>query len=757
MSDPSLGIWRPWGVSRQLACWVMVLGVVASGVSLPVAQRDGQVSGTMPLAPARGSETAPARPQAPSLPLPVIRWTEVNEPSAPPPREFGGLTYDVADGYVLLFGGGSQYYSSLNDTWALMGRHWVQLCTANAGDPGCGSPNVTSCQPFRSYAALAYDARDSYVLLVTCAGTTWSYSSGYWTQRAAGTTLPMSGYPYTLTYDPVDHYVVLFAGGQTWTYDGGNWTNRSTSQHPMDPVFGAQMFFDTTLSELILPGGQFSNQTWAYRAGNWTLLHPVRELPGFGGASSYDQQFGYGVLSDVFNTSGSSTKKTNDTWVFSNDTWSNITAHLLVSPDPRIGSMMAYDPLDGYSVLFGGETASYISDYNDTWILSDPIDFQLAASPPMIDLGETSILNVSVHGGIPPFTFNDSELPSYCQPVVAPGMVPCVPSTAGTDNISLALNDSIGEVASATTQFTVYPALTERASVGPNPTTVGHVTWFNATVTGGAPPVSAEWRLSDGTNSSSPVWSHAFASAGTYNATFVVRDGRGFNFTSSFQIVANPAPTISLSTNATVTDVGLPVSFTAIAFGGTAPLSYGWTFGDGASSDLPTVNHTYAAAGAYVINVTLADSLGVSVHNSTQLVVHGVFRINATASETRVVNGTPVAFDVVYTGGTAPFFIDWDFGDGASASSSPNPTHAYDLPGNYTASVTVRDSVGAVQTLHLYLHVVPPTSQPPPHENTTGSPVNWVPWALGGLALALMATAVVVAVVWRKRSRRGET
>jgi PKD repeat protein len=40
-----------------------------------------------------------------------------------------------------------------------------------------------------------------------------------------------------------------------------------------------------------------------------------------------------------------------------------------------------------------------------------------------------------------------------------------------------------------------------------------------------------------------------------------------------------------------------------------------------------------------------------------------------------------------------PTSWSWNFGDGAT-STARNPTHIYLLPGDYTATLTVRDSAG---------------------------------------------------------------
>ena len=43
---------------------------------------------------------------------------------------------------------------------------------------------------------------------------------------------------------------------------------------------------------------------------------------------------------------------------------------------------------------------------------------------------------------------------------------------------------------------------------------------------------------------------------------------------------------------------------------------------------------------------------------------------------------------------TPPITYKWDFGDGSAESTDENPTHVYQKEGEYTATLTVKDSKG---------------------------------------------------------------
>lgn len=78
-------------------------------------------------------------------------------------------------------------------------------------------------------------------------------------------------------------------------------------------------------------------------------------------ASAYDPVDGYVVIFGGF----VGTQVFNDTWTYENGTWTNITA-TAGSPGARRSAMMTWDARDGEVILFGGSDASnhYL---NDTW------------------------------------------------------------------------------------------------------------------------------------------------------------------------------------------------------------------------------------------------------------------------------------------------------------------------------------------------------------------------------------------------------
>jgi hypothetical protein len=216
-------------------------------------------------------------------------WTELHPGVSPPPREAAMMTYDQADGYVVLFGGVNANGSSVfNDTWSFVGGVWTKILTAN---PPLG----------RTYASMTYDAADGYVLLfggvdlTSYLNDTWAYSGGTWWEPVTSATAPEERDGASMAYDSEDGYVVLYGGSEapyamptltTWTYSAGVWTNitSTASNSPGFPIFGA-MIDDTYDGYLLFVGGcantfgcgvgYVANTTWSFVGGTWTQLSPT--------------------------------------------------------------------------------------------------------------------------------------------------------------------------------------------------------------------------------------------------------------------------------------------------------------------------------------------------------------------------------------------------------------------------------------------------------------------------------------------------
>ena len=173
-----------------------------------------------------------------------------------------------------------------------------------------------------------------------------------------------------------------------------------------------------------------------------------------------------------------------------------------------------------------------------------------SASPSKVAIGQTTYLNVSAVGGLPPYTYWYTGLPYRCASKSVPSL-PCTPSESQTFNVSVQVNDSSGAHVINATHVTVWSGWTGPPHivtfvVVPSTIAVNHLAtiYVNATSTSslgyffaGLPPGCASFNESvDQCIPSQP---------GTFHLRVIVQDGFGIPSTSvtDFVVTGSPAPT----------------------------------------------------------------------------------------------------------------------------------------------------------------------------------------------------------------------
>jgi PKD repeat protein len=136
--------------------------------------------------------------------------------------------------------------------------------------------------------------------------------------------------------------------------------------------------------------------------------------------------------------------------------------------------------------------------------------------------------------------------------------------------------------------------------------------------------------------------------------------------------------------------VGQSVTFTDTSLNAT---SWSWSFGAGASTSTATGKgpHTITYSSADTVLVQLVVSDGTNHDTATMKYI-----ITSTPSSSFSTSGTTTsAPDTISFSGPSGsgYSYSWDFGDpssgGDNTSTLQNPTHIYQLPGNYTATLIV--------------------------------------------------------------------
>jgi hypothetical protein len=181
--------------------------------------------------------------------------------------------------------------------------------------------------------------------------------------------------------------------GDTWSWDGTNWTEISTG----DPTGMTQpglreypaMAYDPNHHQVILFGGwngnyaQYLNDTWAFDGQSWTQLHPPNLPAGRSNAAmAFDPVLGQLVL---FGGSSVTGGVMGDMWTWTGSNWVQLNPTVL--PQRRYGPSLTLDESNGRLVLFGGVSGGGAA-LNDTWTW-DGSSWQIQ-SPSRLPAGRSS-------------------------------------------------------------------------------------------------------------------------------------------------------------------------------------------------------------------------------------------------------------------------------------------------------------------------------------------------------------------------------
>ncbi len=228
---------------------------------------------------------------------------------------------------------------------------------------------------------------------------------------------------------------------------------------------------------------------------------------------------------------------------------------------------------------------------------------------------------------------------------------------------------------------------------------------------GSANPVNCQgdptyfWEFGDGTTSAeqNPVYTYPAAGVYTWELTVTI-DGRTCTTSSTVNVTEH----CSVTCSAVVTNPSGQAPWT-VSFEGNSTstncsgqTNYHWDFGDGQSVNNQSPDHTYTTAGTYTWILTVTQDTDTCTQTGSVDILLPDCLLSCSATAAPVSGEAPLA--VAFTGsataenciGTPVFH--WQFGDGRS-STQQNPTHTYDVRGDYTWILTVDvDDQSCVQT-----------------------------------------------------------
>jgi gliding motility-associated-like protein len=220
-------------------------------------------------------------------------------------------------------------------------------------------------------------------------------------------------------------------------------------------------------------------------------------------------------------------------------------------------------------------------------------------------------------------------------------------------------------------------------------------------------PVGITWHYGDGTTSYDLSPAKIYTAPGTYTVSLTVsNNGCSADKTQAITIFPLPVPVIT-ATPAASCNLPMTVSFS----GSPSGTAYNWTFGDGGTSTAATPVHTYNAYGSYAATLTLTDAAGC-VGTSAPVTVQSI----PATLDVSVTGSRCVSAVLSFSGTTVPAqtgtSIQWQFGDGSTATTTGPTTHTYPTAGTYTliATATLPSGCVAVDTQLIQIGTKPTSS-----------------------------------------------
>lgn len=304
---------------------------------------------------------------------PAQGWVDRTGPNGPAARYGHAMCYDPVRGYVLMVGqhansSGSGYQAN---TWSWDGATWTARGGAPASTGGCGSA---------LYAMVTHAATGEVFLMAVdgCGSLTSSiyrWDGTSWANVASGLGSYGGGRnKFAMGCDPVRNQSVLFTTydpSRVSVYDGVAWSNRFVTSVPTglpnnnNYYDAVSMAFDPSVGKLVLVvtngnGSPFTARFFEWNGFGWNQRLPLT-LPPWGLAAMSTDTMRNRVVAvdgDYLST------LPNHTWSYSNGVMTQLVTP--VEPSLRLSTAMAYDPVRGVHVLFGG-----IHHYPlaDTWEL----------------------------------------------------------------------------------------------------------------------------------------------------------------------------------------------------------------------------------------------------------------------------------------------------------------------------------------------------------------------------------------------------
>lgn len=207
--------------------------------------------------------------------------------------------------------------------------------------------------------------------------------------------------------------------------------------------------------------------------------------------------------------------------------------------------------------------------------------------------------------------------------------------------------------------------------------------------------ITYAWVFGNGETSTLPNPTITFDEVGSYEVSLTVSDGTNTSNAYTTTITAedsNVAPVAVIVTSATAGIAPFDIDFSAVnsTDENEDDLIYAWDFGDGSSSALESVSHTFTTVGEYEVSLTVSDG----AKTDTETIIITITDGSPVITYTYSVESTDAPFEVDFD---ASLSIDpeggdltyaWDFGNGKTSDEAITSS-TYNDDGEYTVTLII--------------------------------------------------------------------
>ncbi len=278
-----------------------------------------------------------------------------------------------------------------------------------------------------------------------------------------------------------------------------------------------------------------------------------------------------------------------------------------------------------------------------------PEVLSFTATPATVATHSTVIFSVQASGGVSPYGYSYTGLPTGCV-TSNTSSLSCSPVSTGRFNVTVRVSDARGNSNTSVTTVSVTAAGTALSipsfTVSPATVPTGSSATFSVTASGGKPPYSYTYAGLPPSCATANTATLACTpgAPGNYSVTVTVTDSAGASTTATtdLQVTGTVQPLIvTLSANRTSLPPSTPLILRATVTGGEGPFSYAWSVNgvnDSSAPDATAWNWTPAQKGTYSVRVWVTDARRVVAGSSPLTIDVGAVSANTGS-------GSGVAYD----------------------------------------------------------------------------------------------------------------